>query len=974
MTIDNIQKLIKGIDETLGWFRANKPEEQYRQQFRDLVAKRLELRTRLETLNDNPGIAAYGESQKGKSYLMSNLLQDNGSPFMVLGPGGREYNYVSELNPPGDGQEATGVVTRFTSFRNAPERYCAQYPVLMRVHRVHELAIILADSYHFDVTDYEQWLDKELEKMTAGLEAKYGERPEVQEIVVEDDIIAIKKYLQNYVNGAQLIYRSDYLDTLAGLIRRVRIDELPQVLAPLWHNQPEVTDLFCRLMDVLKRLDYASEIYLPMDAIEHKEDKPRTIMSVQCLHGLYKDDYQFRTDAYLRLPDGQLKAFRDFNRSHLSAVCREVVLKVEDRYLDCTMSYNTEMIPDDVRRRLPHLEFKRDLLNHADLLDFPGARNREKLFRRNLDKTDADTGEHNMIKLLLRGKIAYLFNHYNSAGALNVLMFCHDTDNVGVTEMYQVIEKWIDSYVGTTPAERAKTINKCDGVPPFFVISTKFNKDMVENNQDLNKNSDAALEQRWKNRFNILYKDVFHAGTDVEWFKSWNADRSKFNNIFVLRDFKYSSTGGVGSNIYSGFGPQSPQEKEMAISEDHFQNMRRTYIDMLRNDSILKGMVADPELSWDLSATINNDGSVYIIDQLTRVASRLPGLRYQQCDDLVNEIASQLVRLLDTIYINPKGKDPIRDAKRDIGTMRLAFDKAANSDNYFFGRLIESLQVTSRETYKVVQKTINDTTVTETVHGSHDWEILRKAIEGCCSKEECIVVLMQRYGCQTEEELRDMTKNIGIDIDDIIGKRGSVSPRVSDVIAERAIEAWKGKINNASTAQRACGNVLDPTPFGILRGKMIKVSERYNLQKVIAGRIASLTDVNNLSTVNQYEVADTVAITINEFVKDWGYSYIAADKRKNMEELDRSHVFHIFEVIDAQTESSFDEDALTALFARLSANANGLSDSFLSSYNRWFAFLSLAFLRLELDGGKVIENPEANDAAGKILDLLKSIK
>ena len=502
-------------------------------------------------------------------------------------------------------------------------------------------------------------------------------------------------------------------------------------------------------------------------------------------------------------------------------------------------------------------------------------------------------------------------------------MFCHDTDNVGVTEMYQVIEKWIDSYVGTTPAERAKTINKCDGVPPFFVISTKFNKDMVENNQDLNKNSDAALEQRWKNRFNILYKDVFHAGTDVEWFKSWNADRSKFNNIFVLRDFKYSSTGGVGSNIYSGFGPQSPQEKEMAISEGHFQNMRRTYIDLLRNDSILKGMVADPELSWDLSATINNDGSVYIIDQLTRVASRLPGLRYQQCDDLVTEIASQLVRLLDTIDVDPKGNDP---------------------------------------------------TVTETVHGSHDWEILRKAIEGCGSKEECIAVLMQRYGCQSEEELREMTGKIGIDIDDIIGNRGSVSPRVSDVIAERAIEAWKGKINNASTAQRACGNVLDLTPFGILRSKMIKVSELYGLQKVIAGRIASLTDVNNLSTVNQYEVADTVAITINEFVKDWGYPYIDAAKRKELEVLNREYAFHIFEVTDARTDSSFDEDALTALFARLTANANGLSDSFLSNYNRWFAFLSLAFLRLELDGGKVIENPEANDAAGKILNSLKSIE
>ena len=219
-----------------------------------------------------------------------------------------------------------------------------------------------------------------------------------------------------------------------------------------------------------------------------------------------------------------------------------------------------------------------------------------------------------------------------------------------------------------------------------------------------------------------------------------------------------------------------------------------------------------------------------------------------------------------------------------------------------------------------------------------------------------------------------MTGRINIDIDDIIGKRGSVSPKVSDVIAERAIEAWIGKISNASTAQRACGNVLDLTPFGILRGKMLEVAKLYDLQKVIAGRIASLTDVNNLSTVNQYEVADTVAITINEFVKDWGYPYIDADKRKKMEELDRSHAFHIFEVTDAQTDSSFDEDALTALFARLTANANGLSDSFLSNYNRWFAYLSLAFLRLEVEGGKVIDKPEANDAAGKILNSLKSIE
>lgn len=968
--IDNISKIIAGIDETLKWFRDNS-SEQYDKQFHDLIAKRLELRTMLETLKDNPGIAAYGESQKGKSYLMSNLLQDNGSPFLVLGPEGKEYNYISELNPPGDGQEATGVVTRFTSFHNNPERYSYDYPVLMKVHRIYEIVAILSDAYHFDVTDYEQWSDKELEDKSESLKDKYASRSDVQDIVKEDDIFAIKKYLKNYVNGAQLIYRSDYLDTLARVIRKVRIEEFSQVFAPLWHMQPDVTDLFERLLDVLKRIEYAEEIYLPMDAIEHGQKKPRTIMSVQCLQGMYMSDYQYRTDAFLRKGKEYVK-IPDFNRSYLSAVCREVVLKVEERYLNCMMSYDATMISDEVKARIPRMEFKRDLLSHADLLDFPGARNREKLFSRNLCKVDSDTGEHNMIKLLLRGKIAYLFNHYNSARALNLLMFCHDTENVGVTEMYQVIEKWIGTYVGEDPIARARTIKDCDGIPPFFVISTKFNKDMIEDNQDPNKNSIAALEQRWINRFSILYKDVFHAGTDVEWFKSWNSGNSKFNNIFVLRDFKYSAMGGGGNSLYKGYGPQSPKEEALALSDVHFQNMRNSYINLLKNDKILKNMVADPELSWDLSATINNDGSVYIIDRLTTVASRLSYLREQQFKGMIGDVTSQLIRLLDTLYVNPNGRDAIRETKRSVGVMRLSFDNAVNTDNYFFGRLMETLQLSIREAYQVVQETINDTTVTENVYGAHDWEVMLKDLKDCKDKNECLERLMQKYGCSSIPELYDMTNSIGIDLDALLGTQDS-SSQISDVIAVRVFKTWARKINLGVTAQKACGNVLDFTSFGILRDKMLKVAEMYNLQKVIAGRIADITNVNNLSVVNQYQVSDIVTITINEFVKDWGYSLLSDVKRGEFREYDGKHSFNIFDVIDQEVESVFDEDTLTAFFARLTSNTNGLSESFYSNYCRWFAFLSLAFLRMELEHGVVINNPEANDAAGRILESLQSI-
>jgi len=968
---NNIATVIQGIDDMLAWFKANKPD-QYDQQFQDLVQKRLELRTMWETLCDNPGIAAYGESQKGKSYLMSNLLQNNGQPFTVSGPNGQVYNYVSELNPPGEGQEATGVVTRFTSFRQNPERYSKEYPVLMRVHRVHEIVTILCDAYHFDVTDYEQWLGNELDDCSEKLLAKYDNVTVIQDVVVEDDVIAIKNYLTDYVNGAQGIYKSDYLDTLARIIRKVPICDFADVFQPLWHNHPDVTNLFKRLLDVLKRLDFAKEIYLPMDAIEHKQIKPRTIMSVQCLQGIYMSDFKYRTDAYLRKGDEFIR-IADFNRAHLSAVCREIVLKVEEKFLNCNMSYDTTMISEDVLGKIPHKEFKRDLLTHADLLDFPGARSREKLFSKNLSNVDTDSGEHNMIKLLLRGKIAYLFNHYNSARALNLLMYCHDTKNVGVTEMYQVIEKWILTYIGADPAARASTIKECNGIPPFFVISTMFNKDMVENNQDVNKNSMPALEQRWINRFNILYKEAFHAGTDVQWFKSWDRPDSKFNNIFVLRDFKYSALGGDGSNLFEGFGPGSPKEKKMVISKEHFANMRESYIKLLRTHDVLKNMVLDPELSWDLAATINNDGSVYIIDCLTTVASRLGILREKQFSEVTGEVRNQLIRILETVYQNPDSKDPIRDTKRTVGMMRLSFDQAVNSDNYFFGNLIESIQTNIREVYKVVQETINDPDVTEDVHGTHDWEIIRKELEECKTREECIETLCRMYGSFDENELRSTLTAIGIDLDDIISNSVS-SSRMSSVIAERVLKAWALKLNQASTAQAACGGVLDLTPFGILRDHLFQAAKLNSLDKEIAKKIEDLTDVNNLAIVNQYQVADTISGQINKFVNDWGFCYLEPKEREEMMGYDDKYQFQIFQMIGKQAKKTYTETELTALFTRLTSEPTAMSDSFHINYRRWFAFLTLAFLRQETKLGKIIDNPEENDKIGQILATIKAVE
>lgn len=955
---------IKAIDETLEWFKAHKPD-QYNRQFHDLITKKLELRTLQESLSEKPGIAAYGESQKGKSYLMSNLLQDNGSPFMVVGPE-KEYNYVTQLNPPGDGQEATGVVTRFTAFLGDEERYSPEYPAMMKVLRVYEIVSILSDAYHKDVENYTLWADKELAELSAALMADYGNRSTAQHIIVPEDIIAIKKYLTAYVNQAQNIYHSEYLDVLSKVIQNVPQEDWGKVFSPLWHSSQEVTTLFLRLIKALDMLDFAEVIYLPMDAIEHNQIKERTIMSVKCLNGIYDPEFPHITNAYIR-QGGTYKEVSGINRSLLAALCKEVVLKVEERFRNCEMTYNTEMIPSKVCERIDRLSFKRDLLNHADLLDFPGARNRETLQEENLNKIDAETKQHNMTKLLLRGKIAYLFNHYNSARLINLLMFCHDTANVGVTNMYIVLNEWIKKYVGDTPAKRRQTTNLCGGVPPFFVISTKFNACMVEKQQEPEKNSTSALNQRWYNRFNILYTDSFHAGTDADWFKAWDAENSNFRNTYVLRDFKYSATGGEGSNLYSGFSPSHPREESLAITQEHYASLRSTFIE---NKEVVK-FLADPELSWDVAASMNNDGSVFIIDRLTKVAEKLSALRNEQFSATTREINEQLYRLADSYFIDPEGRDAIKETKKNVGMLRLAFDVACNSDNYFYGRMIESVQVPIGETYSIVQQAINDPDVIDEIHESHSWEIIRKKIAGCASIDESKAVLMREYGCNTYEELRDITKSVGVDIDSILRSKQE-KPKVSDVIAMRVYQAWLDKLSNTRITERACSGVLDLTSYGLMTQRLMRVAAALNLPKVMAKRITDLTDVNNLTSVNQYKVSDILSCSINEFVKNWGYAQIEAETLKKCRAVDSANKLNIFPVIDEQTKCSFDEDGLTELFAHLTNNANGLSEAFYQNYRVWFAFLALAFLHTEMQEGVIIPDHDANNAIGAIRNALKN--
>lgn len=101
------------VDGSIAWAKEHGKESFPCNTFKDW---RRRLKRIYAALEEKCSVAAYGESQVGKSYLMSSLLSSPNSPFVITN-GGKAYSFIDDINPSGGNNakiESTGVVTRFT--------------------------------------------------------------------------------------------------------------------------------------------------------------------------------------------------------------------------------------------------------------------------------------------------------------------------------------------------------------------------------------------------------------------------------------------------------------------------------------------------------------------------------------------------------------------------------------------------------------------------------------------------------------------------------------------------------------------------------------------------------------------------------------------------------------------------------------------------------------------------------------------
>lgn len=946
--IQKINKAIEVINESLEWIKKNKSQH-FEQRFLQLVEERRKLRKIVLAEEDNPGIAAFGKSQVGKSYLMSSILQKDGEPFMVKA-NGRSYNFIDEMNPITDNTEATGVVTRFSSFlRNGQDtkKYSADYPLMMKTLSVADIVIILSDGYYNDIDDYTSEGENEINATIDNVYDKYKSMPvNANSPLPPDDILNIKNYFRQHINNAQAFNRSYFFDKLTMVIDRIPETDWVHIFEILWNYNKRISKLFVKMTGTLQKLNYNREVYLPVEAVLHEGQKPNTIMSVDCLKELFIDQPTFFTDAYLRNGTNFMKVER-LTKSEMCAICAEVVVKIEDEFLNSSFEYSFEDIPSTVSQKLTQGKVSMNILKDNDLLDFPGARSREK------EQTASLEADKVLINVLLRGKVAYLFNKYNEASAINVLLFCHDQVQNDVTNLYILLDEWVRNYVGETPQKRQETIRRTGGIAPLFYIGTKFNMDLAMRTGST-ANSQKAVDGRWEDRFDkVLYKQCFHPDT-VNWVRNWTDNGVRFKNSYLLRDFRYS--GPKASKLYKGYeenkresvreAPNMPDgtNKEGYMTDEYYQLMRNSFC-----NSPAAGMLFnDRALSWDVAASRNNDGSLYIIENLSTVAQNLKSTRDAQFEQQLNITKEKMLSILKEYHVSEDADEVLKENIQKANSIIREMDFTCNEDNYFFGHLLQALQITETKSLQVVHELIQSGELGEKIHNFSDYEIILKrcgqAFEACKDNDERWEVLMRTYALRTRESAEEFLNNRGVD-PQMLFSRTFKKKLNSVLIAEKVYTLWKDSIKSVDFMNSLTDNHrFDSVVMASLIDNIIATSDHLGMEERLADTIAEYVNVIAVFTINESLIADIMASTINSFINDLGYHLLTAEDKTEARRVAEQYHLPVFSYIEKERKSSFDEDELTEMFNDLTDNPKALTTAFEENYYSWLEYMYVSFI------------------------------
>lgn len=580
---------------------------------------------KLEAAAERPMcVAVFGPSQSGKSYLISALARRGTEPVMAMFEG-RALDFVRELNPEG-GQEATGLVTRFTL---RPPSAPAGFPVALRLLSQTDIVKILGNAFLEDFDPAEALLPDAaaLREGFARLAARAAAAP--PDRLTEDDVDELREYFEGSFRGHPLIpaLGAAFWSQAAVLAPRLDATARAELFAPLWNGHAAFTDAARMLMGALSRLGDAPEAFAALAALTPRET---SIIDARTLAGL--GDPLAATVAVATRDGRRL----DLPRAVLAALVAEMTVALRDQPWD--------------------------FLDVTDLLDFPGARSRERLT--DAGKFLAQAGKFPGV--FLRGKVAYLWQRYVAEQEVTAMLLCIGPSNQEVRTLPRMVKDWLDATLGAAPEDRARHRN------PLFLVLTKFDTEFEEK-----QGAAADSGSRWTTRLSASLLDFF--GKEHAWPREWSPGRP-FDNTLWLRNPNVKA-----KHILD----YDAAEREAAVRASEATRIARLRAEFVANEDARRHF-ADPARAWDAAMALNDGGITHLAERLRPVCD--PAIKRAQVAARLADLKREMHRRLAPFWHS--GDLAAALAKRREAARQVSRALVAVASGQAFGKLLRALEVT----------------------------------------------------------------------------------------------------------------------------------------------------------------------------------------------------------------------------------------------------------------------------------------
>jgi len=435
----------------------------------------------------NTAIGLYGESQVGKSYLVSTLLSDNGKELLVSGGHDNDttMDFIKDLNPKRL-SEATALVSRFTINDNN-----VFIPNYMQIEILSLFDLI--NSIHlgfFIEIETEQIKDQFLKDKNNYLNNIFnGQDTQIISDQLQHEFLEEYRYYLDISDHFSIDLKKIGKKVLNKIGNNpLSIESMAKAASIFWYGNKSITEYFIELFNRWMKLSnkrcyiHSSLVKnaLDMDYFKDWAENKTTREKKSC-------SINFNGDYYLIDDDGE----DSFDLAYIQLLSKEIQLLVNN--------------PSSI-------------LTKVDALDFPGIKPNISATER-INKKDLNDNKINrqyLADILKNGKLRHLFISYTNKKDITYLLVCIAGENDEPTQLPQHIFKWIEH-------KAEHSIEKVNQT--LFTVMTK---------SDIVLKDNLSLEdaqKRWETRFGRHFESKFKQCIDL--LKSNDID---YNNLFFIRN------------------------------------------------------------------------------------------------------------------------------------------------------------------------------------------------------------------------------------------------------------------------------------------------------------------------------------------------------------------------------------------------------------------------------------------------------